>query len=168
MREIVSLFRGRRQRDHRLASSARAAPRMKSSCPPKPLINLSAHRVRHRLPGQVDFDRRIDRHHIVVLRDDEGIVGIAVGLKLKQRIVVHVLVPFAGAQRKSQHNLVGIDLLSGPGDHALFDQRNYTFRQRLGVDAQILVVAQDKAESRRELCRCRFAQHAPSLISPAT
>ena len=49
-------------------------------------------RVAHDLSGQIDLDRRVDRHHLGHLRDHEGVVRESHVADLDRRVVVHELV----------------------------------------------------------------------------
>src|SRR6266702_5466645 len=130
----------RGNRDDRLASAAARGTAHEIKLAAESADEPSAHRIGHDLSCYIDFDRRVDGYDVIVLRNDERVIAIAAWLEVEDGIVVHVLVPLASAQGKSQHNLVGIDLLPGSGDDAFVDQRNRTFGERLGVDSEILAI----------------------------
>ena len=89
-----------------------AAPRMKSTCPPKPGIDVGPDRVGADLPGEVDLEGRVDRDHVLVLADDERIVHVLRRMRLDQRIVVEVVVEFRAPEREGDHDLARVQGLA--------------------------------------------------------
>jgi len=54
-----------------------------------------AYGIRTYLPGQIDFERRTDGYQIVVFSDNGGIIYVFRRTKIKNRVVVNILIkPF--------------------------------------------------------------------------
>ena len=88
MREMVSVLRGRRDRDDGLAALGTRCAAQKIHLPANAAVELVADRIRADLPGKIDLQRRIDGDHVVVAGDQAGIVDIGGRMEFEDRIVV--------------------------------------------------------------------------------
>jgi hypothetical protein len=80
--------------------------------PADPAVEIRAQRVRAHLPREIDLQRRVDRHHLVVLRDDERIVRVFGGVELAHRVVIDELEHLARAEHERGHDLALVKRLA--------------------------------------------------------
>jgi hypothetical protein len=114
-------------------------------------VQLLAQRIGHGLAGQVDFDGRVDRHQVVMLGDHPRVVGIVGGIHLDPRIIVQEAEQGMGARGKAAHDFPLVQGLALAGDHALRHQMHHAVREHLGVDAQVLPIAQRPEDRVRQM-----------------
>ena len=80
--------------------------------------------------------------HVIVPGNHERIVHIAVRTKFKKRVFVDELVKPPRAQPEAHDDLVRMQRLSRPRNHAALDERNQAVGDNLAVDAEILAIVQ--------------------------
>lgn len=76
------------------------APMAKSAAPPVPVYWMGTHALRTDLTHHVHLDGGVDRDHVVVLRDDIGVVGVGAPHEPDGGVLVDKVVQFLGAQGK--------------------------------------------------------------------
>ena len=105
MRDTLPPTRGRRQRDDRNSSarSRRAANEIDLSA--EAAVGPGAQRIGAYLTGQIDLQRRVDRHHPVVLRHHERIVDVRDRPEFKAGILVDVVEELLRAEHERRDRL---------------------------------------------------------------
>ena len=88
MREMVPFFAVEEIAMIGLPPLERDAPAQEIDLPADAAVELVADRIGADLSGQIDLQRGIDRDHVVVARDQPGIVGVGRGMEFEDRIVV--------------------------------------------------------------------------------
>ena len=86
---------------------------------------LGTNTVGAHLAGQIHFDRRVDRHHTLVLSDDERVIDVLGWVKLDQRVIVSPLVQPARADHKTGRDLAHVQGLAGIGQNTGLYQANH-------------------------------------------
>ena len=132
-----------------------AAPRMKSTWPPKPLYGRVPMRIGADLPGEVDLECRVDGDHVVVAGHHERIVGVHDGVELEDRILVDEVEELLCAQNESRDDLTRMEGLARAVDDAGFDQGDHAVGEHLGMDAKVALVRRGTTERRPGCRRCR-------------
>ena len=97
----LSPLGGRGHGDDRLAAFRSRGPSDEVDLPAEPGVDVGPDGVGANLAGQVDLDRGVDGHEVVVLADHEGVVDVLDGVGLDEWIVVEKLVELLGAERAS-------------------------------------------------------------------
>ena len=101
-----------------------------------------ADRVRTYLTRQIHLHRRVDRHRLRVLPDDLRVVRPRHIADHKIAVPVHVFIEVLRSQDQTAHRLARQHFLQAVIDHAFLDQRQHTVRDRLRMQAQMLMVLQ--------------------------
>ena len=89
IREIVPFFAVEEIAMIGLPPLERDAPAQKVHLPADAAVEEVADGIGTDLAGEIDLQRRVDRHHVVVAGDQCGVIGIGRGMELENRIVVH-------------------------------------------------------------------------------
>ena len=113
-------------------------------------IDLTAHarpelrtdRIGADLTRQVDLDGRVDGHEAVVLRNDVGIVRISHVHHQHTGVVVDEVVDLLRTHQERRDHLARIGFLGLAVDNALAYERQHAVGEHLGMDTQVLMVAQ--------------------------
>ena len=135
---------GRRgQGDDRLAARRAGRAAVEVDLPADAGVESRAERVGADLAGEVDLQRGVDRHHLVLLADDERVVDVLGRVEGEQRVVVDVVVEPLGAHAEAGDDLAAVERLAAAGDHARLDQVDDAVGDHLGVDAQVLLVLEE-------------------------
>src|SRR6516225_5223158 len=82
---------------------------------------LSADRVRTHLSSQVDLQRRVDRHHVVVAGNQQRVVSVSVGVELEDWVVVHEVEKPLRPKHEGQNYLARLEVLARAGHYFRFD-----------------------------------------------
>ena len=109
-----------------------------------------ADRFRTDLPGQIDLDRRVDRDHVVVLRDDSRVVALVGRIVQESLIIVKIRIRLAGPIREREHRLAGFERLAAVVDDAVLHQVDQRRAEHLCVDAQVPVILQRRDQRVRD------------------
>ena len=94
------------------------------------------------LAHQVDLEARVDGYHPVLLRDDDGVVGVVDGIELHVVVAVDEVIQLAAAHNERRHGLALVEGLAAAVDDALLHQLHHAVAEHLAVDAQVVLVAQ--------------------------
>ena len=81
-------------------------------------VDRAAHRVGADLAGEVHGDRRVDRHHLVVLRDHERVVDVVARVELDEGVVVEEVERPLRAEHERRDDLALVQRLGLAGDDA--------------------------------------------------
>ena len=144
MREMVPLFRGRRNRDDRLAAFGARRAAQEIHLPADAAVELVADGVGADLPGEIDLQRGIDGDHVVVAGDASGIVDIGGGVKFEDGIVVDKVKQLPGAESEAHDDLARLEVLALAGDDTGFNQRDDAVGNQFAVYAEIFAVHQER------------------------
>ena len=123
-------------------------------------VDAKADRVGTDLTGQVDLERRVDRHDLVVLADQRRVVGAVAGMELDERVVVHEVVEALGADDEARDDASGVDALAPVGDDARLDQIDDAVREHLGVDAEVVLVVEAAQHGVRDCADAHLQRRA--------
>ena len=107
-------------------------------------VESGAQRVGAHLAGEIDLQRRVDGHHLVLLPDDERVVDVLRRVEGEHRVVVHVVVQLLGTHGEGSDDLAPVDGFLRPGDHALVDKDGDGVGNDLGVDAEVLLLSEQR------------------------
>ena len=121
----------------------RLAPRTKSTWPPTPLKGLRSRLSAATWPLRSTARQEFMENHVVVLGDDERVVGVVHREDLDGAVVIEPVVEAPGAHGKGDHDLAGVQALAAAGDHALFRQVHDAVGDHLRMDAQVVFVVQE-------------------------
>src|SRR6266566_1386257 len=137
--KLIPEFRVR-NRDDRLSSFGPRSTSEKVHLPADAAVELIPDRVGTYLAGEINLQRGVYCHHVVIAGNQSRIIGVCGWVELEYRIVIHELEHLSCPQRESNNDLARLVVLARAGDHASFDQRDYSIRYQLAVNAQILAV----------------------------
>ena len=131
-----------------------------------------ADRVGADLSREIDFDRRVDRHHLGILTDAEGVVRPGHVAHFEVLAVVHVVVEPLRAEGQRRHVLVGQDFLLRVVDDAALDQGHHAVGHGLGVQSEVLVVRERREHGVRnaahaDLERCAVGNELGDVAADA-
>src|SRR5579862_6448136 len=106
------ILRRRGKRDDRLAALGIGSSAQEIHLSADSAVELVADRIRANLSGEIDLQRRVNCHHVVVSPDANRMVRVGRRMKLENRIVVHKLKQFFCAKRKAYDDLAGVEILT--------------------------------------------------------
>ena len=149
-------FGGGRERDDGLATArfGRAAVEIHLSADAGE--KLGADRIGANLSREVNLQRRVDRHHFVLLADDERVVDVFGGMKREQRIVVHVIVNLPRAEAEAGHDFAAINGFAVSGDGAALDEFDDVVGDHFGVNAEVFLVLEKPKHRLRNAANAEF------------
>src|SRR5436190_7189730 len=130
-------------RDDRLSSFGPRSAAEKVHLAPDAAVELIPYRVGAYLAGEINLQRRVYCHHVVIAGNQSRIIGVCGWVELEYRIVIHELEHLFRAQCEANNDLARLVVLARAGDHTRFDQRDYSVRNQLAVNAQILAVHEE-------------------------
>mmetsp|Transcript_79643 Transcript_79643/g.174642 ORF Transcript_79643/g.174642 Transcript_79643/m.174642 type:complete len:226 (+) Transcript_79643:375-1052(+) len=108
------------------------------------------------LPSQVNLDAAVDSMHLRTLGNDAGAVGVLAIQDLNTWIIVNVVIQFLGSQQEAGHDTTLVGDLPGVVDDAAVHQGQHTVAEHLGVDAEVLVVAQLRQDRIRDVANAHL------------
>ena len=145
-RDGAALGRGR-QGDDGLAAARLGRAAVEIHLPADAGEKFRADGIGADLAGEVNFQRGVDGHHLVLLADDGRVVDVFGRMEREQRIVVHVIVELLRAEAEAGDDFAAVNRLAVAGDGAALDQVDDAVGDHLGVDAEVFLVLQ-KADHR--------------------
>ena len=98
------------------------------------------------LPLQIDLDAGVNGNHVVVLRDNGRIVADIHWKHVNNRVIVHEIVQFSRAHQEGDAHLADVALLALAVNVAVFKQRQHAVRDHLSVQAEVVLVAEERAD----------------------
>ena len=137
---MVPVVRGGGEHHDRLAPVGHGRAPDEVHLAPDAAVEQEAQRVGAHLAREVHRERRVDGHHLVVARDDVGVVDVPGGVELEERVVVHVAVELFRAHAEARHDLPRVQGLLLSRDHARLDEVDHAVGEGLGVHAQVPLV----------------------------
>jgi hypothetical protein len=97
----------------------------------------AADRFRYARAGQVDGDRRVDRHEAPFLGDHSRIVDVAHRPRLEGGILVEEVVQPLRSEGECPDGLRAVELLGHAGDDAAVDEIDQRVGDQLGVGSMM-------------------------------
>ena len=103
---------------------------------------LRTERVGANLTRQIDLQGRVDGRYTVVLGNHIGVVRVTHVHHQHARVVVDEVIHLLRTHQEGRNHLTLVDILGLTVDNALLYERQHAVGEHLGVDTQVLVVAQ--------------------------
>ena len=103
------------------------------------------------LAGEVDLKRRVDAHHPVIAGDVQGRVHELGGPEVEERVVVEVVVETFAAHGEAGDRLAREQALLLVGDGALLAEIDHPVAEHLGVETEVLALAEQAQDRIRDL-----------------
>src|ERR1700691_3066126 len=98
-------------------------------------------------PGQIHFDRRIHRHHVVVLGNHGRVIDVIYRVAFDRDVVMQEVVEGFISHCESEDRFSGVDSLPSIGDNSTLDQLRQCGVKHFGMNAEILTMHQRFAYS---------------------
>src|SRR3974390_270989 len=131
-------------RDNRFATLALRSAADKVDLSANAAVKSCADGISADLAGDIDLQCRVDSDHFVVLRDDPGIVGVFVGVKLEHGVVVDEVEELFASEDESEDDFSSVNGLAVSVDDAGFDQGDGAVAQHFGLHAEVAMVGEFK------------------------